>query len=204
MTGKRTAYVGRMDEGAGEPDAPYPQRFTVTVELREREGGELSVVGWTTECTRRDGKGGRWQEVGGGQNRDDLAAVLVPADGWTMEAIAGLRNVWERWHLNGMRAGCAHQRAAGWADRPIDPAKPTNAYGFHFHGQRSASWNMLAWVTRKEHPKGLLSEPCPECGYRYGSAWLHEELPPEVLAAVSAFIESGDPSGFEAFAEVLA
>jgi len=164
MTGKRTAYVGRMDEGAGEPDAPYPQRFTVTVELREREGGELSVVGWTTECTRRDGKGGRWQEVGGGQNRDDLAAVLVPADGWTMEAIAGLRNVWERWHLNGMRAGCAHQRAAGWADRPIDPAKPTNAYGFHFHGQRSASWNMLAWVTRKEHPKGLLSEPCPECG----------------------------------------
>lgn len=24
--------------------------------------------------------------------------------------------------------------------------------------------------------------PCPECGYRYGTAWLHRELPPEVAA----------------------
>jgi hypothetical protein len=25
-----------------------------------------------------------------------------------------LAEVWDRWHLNDMRAGCEHQRAAGW------------------------------------------------------------------------------------------
>lgn len=47
------------------------------------------------------------------------------------------------WHLNDMRAGCAHQRASG--------------------------------VTR-------IGSKCTECGYSYGSAWLHEELPKEIIA----------------------
>src|SRR5215472_8685565 len=66
--------------------------------------------------------------------------------------------VWERWHLNDMHAGCEHQRTEGWEKRPIDPNKPTYAYGKHFVGQRSDSWNMLTWVTRSEHPDGLLCE----------------------------------------------
>ena len=42
------------------------------------------------------------------------------------------------------------------------------------------------WVTPAEHPNGLLTKPCPVCGYKYGSAWTKEEVPPEVLA----FLES--------------
>lgn len=29
--------------------------------------------------------------------------------------------------------------------------------------------------------KRLLSEPCPTCGYKFGSEWLHEEVPDHVL-----------------------
>jgi hypothetical protein len=36
-------------------------------------------------------------------------------------------------------------------------------------------------VYPSEHPEGLLTKPCPECGYRYGSAWLHEDVPSDVL-----------------------
>lgn len=37
------------------------------------------------------------------------------------------------------------------------------------------------WVTPAEHPRGLLEKPCDVCGYRYGSAWLFEEVPLDVL-----------------------
>jgi hypothetical protein len=35
----------------------------------------------------------------------------------------------------------------------------------------------LGWTSYDEHP----SEPCPVCGYKYGSAWLREEVPADVL-----------------------
>ena len=31
------------------------------------------------------------------------------------------------------------------------------------------------------HPEGILSKPCEECGYRYGSAWQYEPVPEDVL-----------------------
>lgn len=34
----------------------------------------------------------------------------------------------------------------------------------------------------KEHPEGILDKVCETCGYRYGSAWLAEEVPVDVLA----------------------
>jgi len=37
------------------------------------------------------------------------------------------------------------------------------------------------WTTQKEHPEGLLGKPCEICGYKYGSAWLLEPVPEEIL-----------------------
>jgi len=37
------------------------------------------------------------------------------------------------------------------------------------------------WVYPHEHPKGLLTKACEVCGYKYGSEWLHEDVPEEVL-----------------------
>lgn len=37
------------------------------------------------------------------------------------------------------------------------------------------------WVYPYQHPKGLLAKPCPVCGYKYGTAWLKEVVPQEVI-----------------------
>ena len=39
----------------------------------------------------------------------------------------------------------------------------------------------LGWLYEKDHPDGILSKPCPVCGYRYGTAWLKEEVPQDVI-----------------------
>ena len=40
---------------------------------------------------------------------------------------------------------------------------------------------LAGWTYETEHPKGLLCKPCPVCGYKYGSAWLFEAIPQEIL-----------------------
>jgi len=109
------------------------------------------------------------------------------ADGWTANLWLDLLDIWKKWHLNDMRPGCEHQMAEGWDKRPIDPTKPTSTYGKHFPGQKYDSWNMLAWVRADEHPDGLLSKPCPTCGYKYGSAWRRVEVPAEVIAKLQSY-----------------
>jgi len=140
------------------------------------EGPELSI------CATEYGKlrNGRTEDLGTGQHREPLRER-----GGTAQL--RLLELWERWHLNGLRAGCEHQRAGGWDKRPIYPDKPTSAYVRH--PDRSNGWNMLTWLP-VEHG-GLLSAPCPTCGYKYGSQWLYEAIPTEVLAELDAM--SGPP-----------
>lgn len=38
----------------------------------------------------------------------------------------------------------------------------------------------LGWKSYDEHP----SEPCPTCGYKYGSSWLTKEVPSKVIEVV--------------------
>jgi hypothetical protein len=105
-----------------------------------------------------------------------------------------LAEIWKEWHLNDMQAGCDHQQAEGWDKLPIDPTKPLNAYGKHFKGQTRDSWNILTWVSPKEHPKGLLTKPCEVCGYKYGTQWLIKEVPEEILIELAAF--SDEKAGY--------
>jgi len=95
------------------------------------------------------------------------------APGWSKELVQEFAQVWDRWHLNDMKAGCPHQRALGWDTERIDPSKET---GWHVD-MRTA--NLKRWLPETEG--GYLSKPCPECGYKYGTAWLKEELPQEVI-----------------------
>lgn len=159
--------------------------------------GKLSIAGVEGPLRNGDAIGSCGQIHGGYAHRNSAdndqryTKPITPdqiafAPRWTPELWLDLLDIWERWHLNDMRAGCEHQRAEGWDKRPIDPTKPTTAYGKHFPGQSTASWNMLTWISRSEHPQGLLSEPCPVCGYKYGTRWLREELPDEVVEFVKA------------------
>ena len=117
---------------------------------------------------------------------DDYMAALDIDAAWTETTVRRLFALWRAWHLNDMRAGCEHQRAEGWDKRPIDPDKPSNTYGKHFEGQCHDSWNLLGWVRPDEHPDGLLTRPCDE----YGTKWLTEEVPSEVLDELAAMPES--------------
>ena len=54
------------------------------------------------------------------------------------------------------------------------------------YAEKGRETKAAGWVTESQHPGGLLSKPCPECGYKYGSAWLKAELPEEVIAFIEA------------------
>ena len=180
---KWTLDLGKVDANGHGRKA---NRVTLEVELRRKvntvspyldvdlkpckEYTELSIVGAIWNASGSD-----W--LSGGQCTDTIRG-LFPAG-----PVARLVAIWERWHLGGMRSGCVHQTAEKWSDRPIDPSKPTNAYVDQGDGHQG--WNMLVWVPKSEkHPNGLLSAPCPTCGYKYGSAWLVEALPADVEAEV--------------------
>lgn len=40
-----------------------------------------------------------------------------------------------------------------------------------------------------EHPDGVLSKPCPVCGYKYGTEWKCRELPESVIKFIEALPE---------------
>lgn len=103
----------------------------------------------------------------GGQCVDEVAAMF-PHNAKAQR----IKAVWERYHLNDMRAGCEHQRA-GW-----DVSKMLDV-----DGQKKAA----GWVYQKEHAEGLLCKPCEVCGYKYGSTWLYEAIPADVLAEIKSW-----------------
>lgn len=139
------------------------------------EDGNLSLSGVEGPKGNGDATGSSGQIV------DRLKELVTWDHQYDKAMTERLAQLWERWHLNDMHAGCEHQRDATWNERPIDSSKPLHAYGRHFEGQRSDSWNMLAWITPDEHPEGLLGAPCPVCGYKYGTKWLREEVPQDVI-----------------------
>jgi hypothetical protein len=83
-----------------------------------------------------------------------------PAPGWQTDDVERLQAVWDRWHLNDMRAGTPAQQAC-LAEHEF-PGYPIN----HFD-----------WAQAVLDRAGLQ----PDGGYRYGSAWLTEEVPDDVL-----------------------
>ncbi len=73
-----------------------------------------------------------------------------------------IMRLWKKWHLNDMKAGCKHQRAAKWEDKLIDSAKP------------KTQDNMRVWQGVEDG--GLLGKACDKCGYKYGTQWLYESI----------------------------
>lgn len=178
----RQASKGREWYKLISPGSGPDGRVFVEIELHHRNDHtedqserELSIAGVEGPKRNGDARGGCGQIV------DSLADIYELSEGWTPEMVAKLADVWNRWHLNDMKAGCEHQRAAGWGTTPIDPDKPTNSYGRHFPDQKHDTWNLAGWVKRSEWEGGLMCEPCWVCGYRYGTAWLYEAIPDDVL-----------------------
>lgn len=91
--------------------------------------------------------------------------------GWTMDMVRELRDIWQRWHLNDMRAGSPIQEAA-----------------VRGHKASGCECPRLDWYP---HIKAVLAaegvDPDPETEYSYGSAWLTEDIPTEVLDRLRGF-----------------
>lgn len=170
----------------------------------------------------------------------DLLPSVKPNRGVTRTEIDRLKEVWDRWHLNDMRAGCEHQRAtfdlteevelvtyrltseglrekqrrkdAAWEallrgetvtipemDRAVlslpytcHSAPDADGPGAGMYEVAKRETKAVGWVSASEHPKGLLGKPCEVCGYRYGSAWLHEDVPDDVIEFLRAFAEGAE------------
>ena len=139
-------------------------RMEVDFGLRFHSGGE-----WTTiehepisEYVEFSASGGTYRngaEDGFGQNLY-LLTNLDPdrlAPGWTNADVRSLRTIWERWHLNGMKAGCAHLE-------------------YQYEEPPEAPYRRL-----KLDGEGTV---CEVSGYKMGRAWLVEPLPEHVIVEV--------------------
>jgi hypothetical protein len=165
---------------------PRPAEVKIKVHLGEKWGERdtqrrLSISGMIW-------RKGAWDCDSGGQINSTLKnAKWVGSP--TLD-VGKLLEIWGRWHRNDMHAGCEHQRAEKWEELPLLPDKPTSSYveWTTIQGRKTHSWNMRTWARRDEHPEGLMCEPCPTCGYRYGTKWVKEELSEEALAWAREFI----------------
>lgn len=127
-----------------------------TVDHRDVETvTRLSMTGKVHEGHRRE-------PVVAGQCKEALLEVTIPV-GFTMEQVHDMHATWDRWHLNDMKAACAHQTVV-WETHP--------RYGYR-------------------QPSLDQTPRCPKTGYRYGHAWLYDPLPSDVLAKVKRFIDTG-------------
>lgn len=215
--------------------------FTLKLEaeLRQAEKGlELSICGTLWDSRVRN------DCISAGQNRDDLRQLLAEPTAdlklprATLERLA---QIWDAWHLNGMNAGCSHQRALGWGSKRLKLSVWRLADASIMARRsvlKAAEETLLAGKTAKldagelalaklpwkvklpteagnpdptryaldheeepwaghvkpdEHPEGVLCKPCPTCGYGYGTAWLYEPLPDDVVAFIHALPGDQNP-----------
>ena len=114
----------------------------------------------------------------------------------TNKLFLSVYRLWNLYHLNDMKAGCEHQRAAKWEDKRIDPKELPNS-----HANRDKRGIVAHWIYPLEakgrnfvdsdsiHKDGLLTKPCPVCKYRYGSVWLFEPIPDADLRSIIRIIQ---------------
>ena len=218
---KKHLLAGKTDGG----------RVFVSVEFRD---GRLSISGVEGPLGNGDCRGSCGQCI-------DAAAVAEDCPGsLTGDQRKLLVDVWRRWHLNDMRAGCEHQRRDNWGRDEIEVvtygltseahrlrrAAQEEAEAAALEGRvadlspagkfligpdwlrdrhsppdadsplsglfevRKRETKATGWVRQSEHPLGVLSKPCPECGYKYGTAWLKEDVPGDVIEFLESLPET--------------
>ncbi len=164
---------------------------------------QLAASGLTIEHTRIDP----------GAVEISISGVLTQRGreieaGQCLEAVRGVRHLtvtpgvrarilelWTRWHLNGMRAGCAHQPNT-WHCTAAEHAEPV-----------ANGWDLFA-SSGLRYPKSGID--CVACGrarwdeptdacravmppYRYGTAWLYEPIPAGTVAELRALFSGRAP-----------
>lgn len=102
----------------------------------------------------------------GGQCVDEVAGMF-PHDVKAQRMLA----IWKRWHLNKMKAGSPAQEQF-LREHPVKAVYPESHY--------TKASQALAEA-------GLNPDPSFRNGYKYGSEWVHEELPADVIAEIQSW-----------------
>lgn len=128
----------------------------------EYENGRLSISGVEGPLASGNALGSCGQ-IDMHLRNEQKSIKLAP--GWTRAKLRQFFDVWERWHLNDMKAGSVEQET--WLrENPI--AKEEYAYPKSHYEVAS----------KKLADAGLNPD---STGYLYGHAWKHEEVPADVL-----------------------
>lgn len=87
----------------------------------------------------------------------------------------------------GLGDGLGIQPAPGWTPEEISRFLGVWRQ-WHLNDMRAGCEHQreLGWAKYDEHP----SEPCPTCGYKYGNAWLYEEVPASIVAYLTELPET--------------
>jgi hypothetical protein len=125
---------------------------------------EYARLSFQGEIHERGGAYGGYHCSAAGQCVETIAAMTWKDGGpFSPAEIAEILAVWDRWHLNDMRPNCVHQE--------------------HFSlPYTSGSRYNDEWRDRA----AVETAKCP-CGYAYGSAWLVEPLPLEIVDKVTGW-----------------
>lgn len=131
---------------------------TIEVELREREKGlELSICGNVWNNIKTD-------VYSGGQNYDTILELFP-----NRKKVKRIVEVWKEYHLNGMNAGTKRQK------NYIKELEKNPDFRYEY-----------TEVCKELEKAGLLYDK-EENNYQYGSAWLFETLPENIIEEVKSW-----------------
>jgi len=146
----------------GEGD--YGRTFCkITIEDKGM-GKRLSICGVEGPKANGDCKGSCGQIY-------DSILINTFADGWNVGKLTKFISIWKKWHLNDMRSGTPKQEKA------IEEWEKNNRYDFE---------EVCEHLTKI----GLYVDKHNGEDYRYGTQWLHEKIPTEVLEFLENLPES--------------
>lgn len=111
----------------------------------------------------------------GGQCFDSLLEEMKEQKVSISPTFQKIYDLWERWHLNDMRAGSPKQEAF------IKANIPEGARGYENVCKKLKESNLL-------EDESYIYNGKP---YKYGTAWLKEEIPAEVVAEIKALMTTG-------------
>jgi hypothetical protein len=157
----------------------YPGRRAQVYATIKFEDGKLSISGVEGPLPSGDCYGSAGQIDM--HLRDDDRSTWKYNAGWNSQKMDKLLEVWERWHLNEMKAGTPKQET--------------------FIREHKNEFDRMNWYTEACHALAIagllvdyghevLNEDGENVGYRYGTAWLREDVPADVVEFLASLPDS--------------
>lgn len=181
----------------------YGGRARGFAKIQFSNDGSLSICGVIGPTSNGCCKGSLGQCV-------DEIREGTPIGDWTPEMLAKFCDIWDRWHLNDLRPECEHQRELGWKEQACEQffaslpyrldiyEAPKEEVAPYYQPKKplysgdvgAVERKTRGWVRYEESELGILCKPCPVCGYKYGSSWIKEEVPQDILDWLFALPET--------------